>query len=93
MKYALSQSAPIHYRGGVKTLDDEGNRLWPKAGNDATMVFVDASCGCRSSCHGDRRGLRSWSMETWFMADFDRRICMEVEEFEDMVQEREEEHE
>ncbi|MEW5594161.1 amidohydrolase [Peribacillus frigoritolerans] len=46
-EYALSQSLQF-ITGGVKTLDHEGNRLWPKAGNDASMVFVDASCAAEA---------------------------------------------
>ncbi|TVX92510.1 amidohydrolase [Paenibacillus agilis] len=30
--------------GGRKTLDEQGNRLWPQVGDQADMIFFDATC-------------------------------------------------
>ena len=29
-------------------LDDKGNQQWPKVGDDANLVFVDASCSAEA---------------------------------------------
>ncbi|MGO0058865.1 amidohydrolase [Brevibacillus fluminis] len=34
--------------GGKTTLDSEGNRAWPKVGDTASMVLVDASCAAEA---------------------------------------------
>lgn len=54
-EYGLSQSLQF-ITGGVRTLDHEGNRLWPNVGNEASMVFVDASCAAEAVA---RRSTRS----------------------------------
>lgn len=46
-EYSLSQSLQF-ITGGVKTLDEAGNRLWPKVGDVASMVLVDASCSAEA---------------------------------------------
>lgn len=46
-EYSLSQSLQF-ITGGVKTLDKEGKRLWPKAGDEASMVLVDATCSAEA---------------------------------------------
>lgn len=33
---------------GTLPLDDKGNQQWPKVGNDATMVLIDASCSAEA---------------------------------------------
>lgn len=53
-EYALTQSLQF-ITGGVKTLDDEGNRLWPNVGDDASMVLVDASCSAEAVARRSRR--------------------------------------
>jgi cytosine/adenosine deaminase-related metal-dependent hydrolase len=53
-EYGLSQSLQF-ITGGVKTLDPEGNRLWPQVGNDASMVFVDASCAAEAVARRSKR--------------------------------------
>lgn len=54
-EYGLSQSLQF-ITGGVRTLDHEGNRLWPNVGNEASMVLVDASCAAEAVA---RRSTRS----------------------------------
>ncbi|MCO0596992.1 amidohydrolase [Peribacillus butanolivorans] len=53
-EYALTQSLQF-ITGGVKTLDDEGNRLWPNVGDDASMVLVDAACSAEAVARRSRR--------------------------------------
>ncbi|WP_246484954.1 amidohydrolase [Chitinophaga qingshengii] len=42
-EWALSRTLAFATRY-VLPLDDKGNQQWPKAGNDADLVFVEASC-------------------------------------------------
>ncbi|MFF2754971.1 amidohydrolase [Psychrobacillus sp. NPDC058041] len=40
---ALSQALKF-ITGGTTSLDKEGNQLWPKVGDEANMLLIDASC-------------------------------------------------
>jgi cytosine/adenosine deaminase-related metal-dependent hydrolase len=42
-EYALSQSLK-YITGGIIPLDKEGKQIWPKIGDSANMILVDASC-------------------------------------------------
>ncbi|MFD9627322.1 amidohydrolase [Peribacillus muralis] len=53
-EYSLSQSLQF-ITGGVKTLDRDGNRLWPNVGDAASMVLVDASCSAEAVARRSRR--------------------------------------
>ncbi|KWW21867.1 deaminase [Peribacillus simplex] len=53
-EYALSQSLQF-ITGGIRTLDREGNRLWPKMGDAASMVLVEASCSAEAVARRSRR--------------------------------------
>ncbi len=41
--------------GGKTTLDKEGNRLWPKVGDEANIVFAEASCSAEAVARRSRR--------------------------------------
>ncbi len=34
--------------GGITPLDDEGNHVWPKAGDDANFLLIDAVCSAQA---------------------------------------------
>ncbi|GHI00579.1 amidohydrolase family protein [Neobacillus kokaensis] len=34
--------------GGITSLNEQGERVWPKAGDDATMMLVNASCSAEA---------------------------------------------
>ncbi|MGE7879465.1 amidohydrolase [Peribacillus muralis] len=51
---ALSQSLQF-ITGGIRTLDRNGNRLWPKVGDAASMVLVEASCSAEAVARRSRR--------------------------------------
>ncbi|WP_285767354.1 amidohydrolase [Peribacillus sp. SI8-4] len=53
-EYSLSQSLQ-YITGGIKTLDREGNRSWPKIGDEASMVLVEASCSAEAVARRSRR--------------------------------------
>lgn len=42
-EYALSRSLKL-ITGGIVPLSEEGERIWPRVGDDATMILVDATC-------------------------------------------------
>ncbi len=46
-EWALSRTLGFATRY-VLPLDDKGNRQWPKAGNDADLVFLEASCSAEA---------------------------------------------
>ncbi|MFD0713278.1 amidohydrolase family protein [Paenibacillus sp. GCM10027626] len=41
--------------GGITPLNKEGTRIWPNAGDDADVVFVDASCSAEAVARRARR--------------------------------------
>jgi hypothetical protein len=41
--------------GGKTTLDKEGNRLWPRVGDEASIVFAEASCSAEAVARRSRR--------------------------------------
>ncbi|MDH6348502.1 MULTISPECIES: amidohydrolase family protein [Brevibacillus] len=41
--------------GGKTTLDRAGNRAWPKAGDEASIVFAEASCSAEAIARRSRR--------------------------------------
>lgn len=41
--------------GGVTPLDGQGHRVWPLAGDDASLVLVDASCSAEAVARVSRR--------------------------------------
>lgn len=41
--------------GGKTTLDKEGNRAWPKVGDEASIVFAEASCSAEAVARRSRR--------------------------------------
>ncbi|NRG45838.1 amidohydrolase family protein [Bacillus sp. CRN 9] len=44
-----SLSTALKYgTGGIKPLNAKGERVWPKVGDDATMMLVDASCSAEA---------------------------------------------
>ncbi|WP_088044438.1 amidohydrolase family protein [Bacillus sp. EAC] len=53
-EYSLSQTLQF-ITGGVKTLDDKGNRLWPAVGDEASLVLVDASCSAEAVARRSER--------------------------------------
>ncbi|WP_026581760.1 amidohydrolase family protein [Bacillus sp. J33] len=46
-EYSLS-SALKYATGGVTPLNKDGERVWPKIGDDATMMLVDATCSAEA---------------------------------------------
>ncbi|HYK73438.1 MAG TPA: amidohydrolase family protein, partial [Pseudoneobacillus sp.] len=46
-EYSLSQSLG-YITGGITPLDKKGNQVWPKIGDFANLVFVDASCSAEA---------------------------------------------
>ncbi|KFC70756.1 Peptide/nickel transport system ATP-binding protein [Bosea sp. LC85] len=46
-EFRLSRAMTIA-TGGVLPLDDKGNRVWPKAGDDAAFTLVGASCSAEA---------------------------------------------
>ncbi|CAM3375268.1 amidohydrolase family protein [Aeromicrobium ponti] len=46
-EYSLS-SALKFATGGITPLDKDGERVWPKVGDDATMILVDATCSAEA---------------------------------------------
>lgn len=53
-EYSLSQTLQF-ITGGIKTLDEKGNRLWPNIGDEANMVLVDASCSAEAVARRSNR--------------------------------------
>ncbi|WP_209121795.1 amidohydrolase [Alkalihalobacillus sp. BA299] len=51
---ALSQSLNL-ITGGVTPLDREGNQVWPRVGDLANMVLVDASCSAEAVARRSKR--------------------------------------
>ena len=41
--------------GGNTTLDKEGNRAWPKVGDEASIVFAESSCSAEAVARRSRR--------------------------------------
>ncbi|CAG7648533.1 amidohydrolase [Paenibacillus allorhizosphaerae] len=41
--------------GGITPLNEEGKRIWPNAGDEADLVFVDASCSAEAVARRARR--------------------------------------
>lgn len=41
--------------GGKTTLDKEGNRAWPKVGDEASIVFAESSCSAEAVARRSRR--------------------------------------
>jgi cytosine/adenosine deaminase-related metal-dependent hydrolase len=46
-EYSLSRALK-YGTGGVTPLNDAGERVWPKVGDDATMMLVDATCSAEA---------------------------------------------
>ncbi|WP_316570721.1 amidohydrolase family protein [Neobacillus sp. YIM B06451] len=46
-EYSLSKTLK-HGTGGVTPLNENGERIWPKIGDEATMMLVDASCSAEA---------------------------------------------
>jgi cytosine/adenosine deaminase-related metal-dependent hydrolase len=46
-EYSLSTTLK-YGTGGVTTLNEKGERVWPKVGDDATMMLVNASCSAEA---------------------------------------------
>ncbi len=46
-EFDLSRSLKLATHN-ILPLDDEGNRQWPKAGDEASVVLVDASCSAEA---------------------------------------------
>ncbi|MFD1779236.1 amidohydrolase family protein [Fredinandcohnia salidurans] len=46
-EYSLSRALK-YGTGGVTPLNDQGERVWPKVGDDATMMLVNASCSAEA---------------------------------------------
>jgi cytosine/adenosine deaminase-related metal-dependent hydrolase len=51
---ALSQALK-YITGGKTSLDKEGNKVWPKAGDAANMILVDASCSAEAIARRSKR--------------------------------------
>jgi cytosine/adenosine deaminase-related metal-dependent hydrolase len=51
---ALSQALK-YITGGKTPLDKEGNQVWPKAGDAANMILVDASCSAEAIARRSKR--------------------------------------
>ncbi|MGE7879464.1 amidohydrolase [Peribacillus muralis] len=52
----VSLSQALGYLTGGKTpLDDRGNQVWPKAGDTASLVLVDASCSAEAIARRSER--------------------------------------
>ncbi|WP_394137855.1 amidohydrolase [Cytobacillus oceanisediminis] len=41
--------------GGKTPLDKEGNQIWPKAGDEASMILIDASCSAEAIARRSER--------------------------------------
>ncbi len=41
--------------GGKTPLDKEGNQVWPKAGDEANMILVNASCSAEAIARMSKR--------------------------------------
>ncbi|MFT4416349.1 amidohydrolase family protein [Fredinandcohnia humi] len=46
-EYSLANSLKFG-TGGVTPLNDKGERVWPKVGDDATMILVNATCSAEA---------------------------------------------
>lgn len=46
-EFKLSRSLKLA-TGNILPLDDEGNQQWPKAGDVANLIFIDASCSAEA---------------------------------------------
>jgi len=46
-EFLLSRSLKLA-TGNIVPLDDQGNQQWPKVGNDADLVFLNASCSAEA---------------------------------------------
>lgn len=46
-EYSLSSTLK-YATGGITPLNDKGERIWPKVGDDATMMLVNASCSAET---------------------------------------------
>ncbi|PGM57841.1 amidohydrolase [Bacillus sp. AFS053548] len=53
-EYGLSQTLQF-ITGGLRTLDEKGNQLWPNVGDEASMVLVDASCSAEAVARRAKR--------------------------------------
>ncbi|WP_078414712.1 amidohydrolase [Priestia abyssalis] len=53
-EFSLSQTLK-YITGGKTPLDKEGSRVWPKAGDAANMVLVDASCSAEAIARRSKR--------------------------------------
>jgi cytosine/adenosine deaminase-related metal-dependent hydrolase len=52
----LSLSQSLKYiTGGISPLDKEGNQVWPKIGDTANMVLIDASCSAEAVARRSKR--------------------------------------
>jgi cytosine/adenosine deaminase-related metal-dependent hydrolase len=47
-EFQLSRAMAIATEDGILPLDDQGQRAWPKAGDKAEFVLVDASCSAEA---------------------------------------------
>ncbi|UVI32929.1 amidohydrolase [Paenibacillus spongiae] len=41
--------------GGITTMDQDGKRIWPKIGDEASMVFAEASCSAEAVARRAKR--------------------------------------
>lgn len=51
---ALAQTLQ-YITGGITPLDDEGGQVWPRVGDEANIVFVEASCSAEAVARRSRR--------------------------------------
>ncbi len=52
----VSLSQTLRYiTGGKTTLDKEGNQVWPKTGDEANMILIDASCSAEAIARRSKR--------------------------------------
>ncbi|WP_152392791.1 amidohydrolase [Paenibacillus guangzhouensis] len=52
----LDLARTLHFITGGKTpLDEEGRQVWPKMGDDASIVFVEASCSAETIARRSKR--------------------------------------
>ncbi len=52
----LSLSQALKYiTGGIIPLDKEGSQVWPKAGDTANMILIDASCSAEAIARRSKR--------------------------------------
>jgi cytosine/adenosine deaminase-related metal-dependent hydrolase len=53
-EYSLSQSLK-YITGGITPLDKEGNQIWPKVGDQANMVLIEAICSAEAVARRSKR--------------------------------------